>query len=247
MHANDELKAIWAAFSAGRLTEQAAEAQAEAVYARAVAPAPAAKPEKPASGRPCAFGAPAAPSNLPKSHRRHSVRGRASIPHGSPQKSVSGTRKDFDPRRADRIWMGGAVPLGYRVENRALHVVEGEAELFDVSGPAGEAVRPRALPFRRAGVCPQRLGEIGRRGRVDQPIAVARSEHAPPRAVEDHFQPMRPAEDACVLEELDGARHGVGAAIDGRGRSSHSSGSSSRFCSCGTARATPARLPGPWA
>jgi site-specific DNA recombinase len=26
------------------------------------------------------------------------------------------------------IWMGGAVPLGYRVENRALHVVESEAE-----------------------------------------------------------------------------------------------------------------------
>ena len=26
------------------------------------------------------------------------------------------------------IWMGGAVPLGYRVEDRALHVVEQEAE-----------------------------------------------------------------------------------------------------------------------
>jgi hypothetical protein len=26
------------------------------------------------------------------------------------------------------IWMGGAVPLGYRVEDRALHVVEDEAE-----------------------------------------------------------------------------------------------------------------------
>jgi DNA invertase Pin-like site-specific DNA recombinase len=26
------------------------------------------------------------------------------------------------------IWMGGAVPLGYRVEDRALHVVESEAE-----------------------------------------------------------------------------------------------------------------------
>jgi site-specific DNA recombinase len=26
------------------------------------------------------------------------------------------------------IWMGGAVPLGYQVENRALHVVESEAE-----------------------------------------------------------------------------------------------------------------------
>jgi site-specific DNA recombinase len=27
------------------------------------------------------------------------------------------------------IWMGGAVPLGYRVENRALHIVEEKAEL----------------------------------------------------------------------------------------------------------------------
>ena len=27
------------------------------------------------------------------------------------------------------IWMGGAVPLGYRVENRALHVVEDEVEV----------------------------------------------------------------------------------------------------------------------
>ena len=32
------------------------------------------------------------------------------------------------------IWMGGAVPLGYRVENRALQVVESEA-----------GVRPRPL------------------------------------------------------------------------------------------------------
>ncbi len=27
------------------------------------------------------------------------------------------------------IWMGGAVPLGYRVEDRALHVVEKEADI----------------------------------------------------------------------------------------------------------------------
>jgi site-specific DNA recombinase len=30
------------------------------------------------------------------------------------------------------IWMGGTVPLGYRVENRALHVVESEAEFVRV-------------------------------------------------------------------------------------------------------------------
>ena len=30
------------------------------------------------------------------------------------------------------IWMGGAVPLGYRVEDRALHVVEDEAEFVHI-------------------------------------------------------------------------------------------------------------------
>jgi DNA invertase Pin-like site-specific DNA recombinase len=28
------------------------------------------------------------------------------------------------------IWMGGVVPLGYRVENRALYVLKGKADAF---------------------------------------------------------------------------------------------------------------------
>lgn len=43
------------------------------------------------------------------------------------------------------IWMGGAVPLGYRVEDRALHVVEDEAEfvrnLFRLYLELGSVVR----------------------------------------------------------------------------------------------------------
>jgi site-specific DNA recombinase len=43
------------------------------------------------------------------------------------------------------IWMGGAVPLGYRVENRTLHVVEGEAafvgDLFRRYLEVGSVVR----------------------------------------------------------------------------------------------------------
>jgi DNA invertase Pin-like site-specific DNA recombinase len=43
------------------------------------------------------------------------------------------------------MWMGGVVPLGYRVENRALHVVEGHAEivrsLFQHYLEAGSVVR----------------------------------------------------------------------------------------------------------
>ena len=46
------------------------------------------------------------------------------------------------------IWMGGAVPLGYRVEDRALHVVEDEAEfvrnLFRLYLELGSVVRLKA-------------------------------------------------------------------------------------------------------
>ena len=47
------------------------------------------------------------------------------------------------------IWMGGVVPLGYRVENRALHVVEGHAafirDLFRRYLEIGSVVRLKAL------------------------------------------------------------------------------------------------------
>jgi site-specific DNA recombinase len=47
------------------------------------------------------------------------------------------------------IWMGGVVPLGYRVENRALHVVDGHAafvrDLFRRCLEIGSAVRLKAV------------------------------------------------------------------------------------------------------
>jgi len=47
------------------------------------------------------------------------------------------------------IWMGGVVPLGYRVENRALHVVEEHAvfvrDLFRRYLEVGSVVRLKAL------------------------------------------------------------------------------------------------------
>ena len=47
------------------------------------------------------------------------------------------------------IWMGGVVPLGYRVENRALHVVEEHAEfvrdLFQRYLETGSVVRLKAI------------------------------------------------------------------------------------------------------
>ena len=42
------------------------------------------------------------------------------------------------------IWMGGAVPLGYRVENRALHVVEEQADFVrDALSPLSRARQRR--------------------------------------------------------------------------------------------------------
>ena len=38
-------------------------------------------------------------------------------------------RDKFAASRRKGMWMGGMVPLGYRVENRKLVVVENEAEL----------------------------------------------------------------------------------------------------------------------
>jgi site-specific DNA recombinase len=64
------------------------------------------------------------------------------------------------------IWMGGAVPLGYRVENRALHIVEDEATLvrglFRRYLELGSVVRlKRALDAEQA-VSPSRVSGSGR-------------------------------------------------------------------------------------
>ena len=64
------------------------------------------------------------------------------------------------------IWMGGAVPLGYRVENRALLVVEDEAEfirgLFRRYFELGSVVRLKDALDAEAAVTPARVSRSGR-------------------------------------------------------------------------------------
>ena len=64
------------------------------------------------------------------------------------------------------IWMGGAVPLGYRVENRALHVVEAEADvvrmLFQRYLELGSVVRLKAALIAEAIVSPIRISQSGK-------------------------------------------------------------------------------------
>ena len=64
------------------------------------------------------------------------------------------------------IWMGGAVPLGYRVENRALHVVESEAEfvraLYRRYLELGSVVRLKAALDTENVRSPSRMSRSGR-------------------------------------------------------------------------------------
>jgi site-specific DNA recombinase len=91
------------------------------------------------------------------------------------------------------IWMGGAVPLGYRVENRALHVVEEQADfvgdLFRRYLEIGSAVRLKVvldadnvrLPIRTAGTGRATGGGLISRGHIyhilSNPIYVGRIRH----------------------------------------------------------------------
>jgi len=65
------------------------------------------------------------------------------------------------------IWMGGAVPLGYRVENRALHLVEHEAEfirsLFRRYLEIGSVVRLKTVLDEEVVTSPVRISRAGRR------------------------------------------------------------------------------------
>ena len=65
------------------------------------------------------------------------------------------------------IWMGGAVPLGYRVEDRALHVVESEAEfirnLFRRYLELGSVVRLKTALDAENVRSPVRINRSGRR------------------------------------------------------------------------------------
>jgi site-specific DNA recombinase len=64
------------------------------------------------------------------------------------------------------IWMGGAVPVGYRVENRALHVVESEAEfvraLYRRYLELGSVVRLKAALDTENVRSPSRMSRSGR-------------------------------------------------------------------------------------
>jgi site-specific DNA recombinase len=64
------------------------------------------------------------------------------------------------------IWMGGAVPLGYRVENRALHVVQSEAEfvgnLFHRYLELGSVVRLKAALESENVHSPPRMSSSGK-------------------------------------------------------------------------------------
>ena len=65
------------------------------------------------------------------------------------------------------IWMGGVVPLGYRVENRALHIVESEAEfvrgLFSRYLELGSVVRLKAALDAENVCSPVRTSRAGRK------------------------------------------------------------------------------------
>ena len=91
------------------------------------------------------------------------------------------------------IWMGGAVPFGYRVENRALHVVEEQAtfirDLFRRYLEVGSVVRLKAvldhegirLPIRTVGTGRTTGGGLISRGHLyhilSNPIYVGRLRH----------------------------------------------------------------------
>jgi len=91
------------------------------------------------------------------------------------------------------IWMGGAVPLGYRVENRALHIVEEQADfvrdLFRRYLEVGSVVRLKSvldaenlrLPIRAAGSGRTTGGGLISRGHIyhilSNPIYTGRLRH----------------------------------------------------------------------
>ena len=91
------------------------------------------------------------------------------------------------------IWMGGAVPFGYRVENRALHVVEDQAgfvrDLFRRYLEAGSVVRLKVvldaenvrLPVRTVGTGRKTGGGLISRGHIyhilSNPIYAGRLRH----------------------------------------------------------------------
>ena len=84
------------------------------------------------------------------------------------EREITGERiRDKAAAKRKGIWMGGAVPLGYRVEDRALHVVEDEAEfvrnLFRRYLELGSVVRLKTALDAENVRSPVRTSKRGRR------------------------------------------------------------------------------------
>ena len=116
------------------------------------------------------------------------------------------------------IWMGGAVPIGYRVESRALHVVETEAEfvrmLFRRYLELGSVVRLKATLDAEGIVTPARVAGTGRasggkrlsRGHLywilSNPIYIGRLRHKEQEHVGLHSGFIEPETWQAVQERL---------------------------------------------
>jgi hypothetical protein len=122
------------------------------------------------------------------------------------------------------MWMGGVVPLGYRVENRALHIVEDHAEivrsLFQRYLEAGSVVRLKQRLDAEGFRLPVRIDRAGRstgggplsRGHIykilSNPIYVGRIGHKgqvhegqhPPIVSQDMWDKVR----QCLRDHLGG-------------------------------------------
>ena len=68
---------------------------------------------------------------MTRAHLRCAIYTRVSTEHGLEQEFTGERIRDkIAASKQKGIWMGGVVPLGYRVESRALHVVEEHATLI---------------------------------------------------------------------------------------------------------------------
>jgi site-specific DNA recombinase len=130
------------------------------------------------------------------------------------------------------IWMGGAIPLGYRVENRALEVVESEAEfvrtVFRRYLELGSAVRLKEALDAEGVMSLTRISRSGKRSGgasmsgghlywiLSNPIYVGRLRHK--GQIHDGCIPrslirepgIRPSKDRRLKHRLDGRRQGAG-------------------------------------
>jgi DNA invertase Pin-like site-specific DNA recombinase len=101
-------------------------------------------------------------SSRDASHRTCCSRLRSS----SGRSQASGIRDKIAASKKKGIWMGGQVPLGYRVQDRALHIVEEHAllirSLFERYLAIGSVVRLKAALDQEGVTVPTRQDRAGR-------------------------------------------------------------------------------------